>query len=229
MNHARTGRTVASHSEFAYERLKDEILSGRIAPRTRLVEQELASELGVSRTPIREALRRLISQGFVSRHQAGGLVVHELSSREVDDIYQIREMLDGLAARLAAQRSVDSDLVRLEAALGKLAELATNLDESDDRERVELMVSADLTFHEILHDASGNERLRRLSVELSDSVRLVSLGAFTSPERARAIVTEHESVLAALRDRDPDAAEQAARQHVRSARQYLSAQLLAIP
>lgn len=221
-------RPTLSQSELAYRDIKEAILTGRIAPRARLVETQLASELGVSRTPIREALRRLVSEGFVSRHHDGGLIVHEPSAREIDDIYQIREMLDGLAARLAAQRIVDSEMTRIELALQALKE-ATDASASDaGDEAVGHMVVANITFHEILHQASGNERLKRLSRDMSDSVRLISREAFATRERAQAIVAEHEAVVAALRERDPDAAERAAREHLRNARQYLNSRPIAL-
>jgi DNA-binding GntR family transcriptional regulator len=215
-----------SQSEFAYAELKEGILSGTISPGARLVEVQLANELGVSRTPVREALRRLMTEGFVSRHHTGGLVAHEPSAREIEEIYYIREVLDGLAAYLAAQRLTESELVRIELTAEAHRTAVARFVEHETTEAVAEMVAANIAFHDLLYEISGNERLMRMSREVRDSVRLFSREAFASAERDRDIVREHEAIIDALRKRDSDAAERAARAHLTNARTYLVRRLV---
>lgn len=211
-----------SQGEAAYEALKEAILSGKLAAGTRLVEAEVGKELGVSRTPVREALRRLTVEGFVSRQQNRGLVVHRPTAREIESVYQIREVLDGLAARLAARRAIDVELARLDLALDAVKEAAEAeaLDEAE-ASALRRMVSANIAVHDLLYRMSGSQRLIRMSREVRDSVRLFSRDAFASAERAVEIVGEHAAIVEAVRRRDPDAAEWAAREHLRNARRYL--------
>src|SRR5690349_8785340 len=97
-------RRPGNQSELAYQQLKSRIASGDMPPGTRLIEVQLAEELNVSRTPVREAVRRLLTENLVSRDSTGALIVHQPSPLEIDGVYMIRQELDGLAARLAARR-----------------------------------------------------------------------------------------------------------------------------
>ncbi|HEY3058083.1 MAG TPA: GntR family transcriptional regulator, partial [Chloroflexota bacterium] len=101
------------NSERVYRSLRDQILTGALAPLTRLVELQVAHQFAVSRTPVREALKRLIAEGMVVGDPQRGMVVRDVDPAEVEDIYIIREVLDGLAARLAAGRASDTDLIKL--------------------------------------------------------------------------------------------------------------------
>src|SRR5438552_8520439 len=101
-------------SERAYRELRNRIISGDLPPGTRLVEAQVASETGVSRTPVREALKRIAAEGLVSRDGLGGLIVYAASPDEVEQLYLVREVLDGLAARLAAHRVSPDEFAKLE-------------------------------------------------------------------------------------------------------------------
>lgn len=204
-----------NQSEAAYQRLREDIVSGRLAPGTRLVEAQLAKELRVSRTPVREALRRLIAEHLVSRDDSGGLSVHRPTQREIEDIYLIREVLDGLAARLASQRLSDSELAGISQTIERIGSA------SADGELGEAL-GANIAFHDILYEATGNERLIRMGRELRDFVRLLSREPFADLRRADEIVAEHRAILGALLERDADRAEEAARRHVRLAREHLT-------
>jgi DNA-binding GntR family transcriptional regulator len=132
--------------------------------------------------------------------------------REVDDTYLIREVLEGLSARLAAQRISDAELTRLAATVDTIKSAASE-------GRVDDVVAANVTFHDLLNEATGNERLVKLGQELRDSILLFSREAFASIDRAEHTAQEHAEILSALREHDADRAEQAARAHVRRARQ----------
>jgi DNA-binding GntR family transcriptional regulator len=214
---AATGQ-AGGQGEQAYREIKERILVGQLDPGTRLVEGEVGKSLGISRTPVREALRKLVSDGLISRDGGGGLVVHRPSAREIEGVHQIREVLDGLAARLAARRATDIEVARLELALQAVRE-AAELESGPDP--VAQMASANIVLFEILYQASGSERLVRMSVEVRDSVRLFSREAFGTRERAADVVGEQEAMVAAIQARAPATAEAAAREHIRNARRFL--------
>ena len=191
-----------------------------LAPNTRLVEVQVASELGVSRTPVREALKRLLAEGFVSRDPLGGLVVHAASPGDVDEAYPVREVLDGLAARLAAQRITPEDLIKLRLIHETMVEALQDSRRDD-------AVTTNIAFHDAIYEITGNRRLIALGRELREFVRRFSAEAYVgSPERALEVIKEHENILSAIERNEPDEAEEAARRHLRAARAHM-ARLLA--
>jgi DNA-binding GntR family transcriptional regulator len=214
----RQGRT-GNQSELTYRQLKDLIVSGQLEPGARLVEAQIAEDLGVSRTPVREALRRLIDEHLVSRDTTGGLTVHRATQREIEDIYTIREVLDGLAARLAARRISETHLLWMTETIEAMQQAAAGEDPAE-------VVAANLTFHDVLYSAAGNPRLHGMGQELRDFVRLLSREPLAAAGRAAEIAEEHEAILEALRDGDPDRAEEASRAHVRRARENLALAVL---
>jgi DNA-binding GntR family transcriptional regulator len=206
-------RSGLSSSERVYRDLRERIVDGSLAPGTRLVELQVAGELGVSRTPVREALKRLMAEAFVSRDEFGGLIVHTPSPGEVEEAYPLREVLDGLAARLAAYRLSPEEQVKLDV-IHKAFSGAVRKKRMDD------VVIANIAFHDAIYEASRNRRLVAMAQELSEFVRRFSTAAYASPERAREIVAEHGAILRALETQDPDAAEAAARHHMRQSHIY---------
>lgn len=222
---ARAARAGASFeapvpsSERVHQALKHRILAGMLEPGTRLVELQLATEFNVSRTPVREALKRLTAEGLIRVDPVRGIVVSDVDARELEEIFVIREVLDGLAARLAAGRVSSTDLTKLHLLMDMMRE-AVKTGQWDG------MVQANIKFHDVLHEAAGNERLRHLTRNLLDFVRRFSKEAFASQERAAEVLAEHEEIIGALEQRDPDLAEQVARRHVESARAYLAGRYL---
>jgi DNA-binding GntR family transcriptional regulator len=215
---AREGKNDAAglpNSERVYRGLRDQILTGVLVPLTRLVELQVAQQFAVSRTPVREALKRLIAEGLVVDDPLRGMVVRDVDPAEVEDIYIIREVLDGLAARLAATRATDSDLTRLHL----LMEL---MEESAVAQRWEAVVQINVKFHEVLYSAAGNERLALIGRSLQDSVRRYSPRALSDPERVAAVLREHAEIVRAVEGHDQRDAEASARRHLASARQNFS-------
>lgn len=206
-------------SERVYQGLKHRVLAGMIEPGMRLVELQLATEYNVSRTPVREALKRLTAEGLIRVDPIRGIVVSDVNARELEEIFVVREVLDGLAARLAAGRVSSTDLTKLHLLMDMMRE-------SVRAGQWEGMVQANIKFHDVLHQAAGNERLRHLTRNLLDFVRRFSTQAFASHERAAEVLAEHEEIIRALEARDPDLAEQVARRHVESARSFLAKRYL---
>lgn len=202
-------------SERVYRMLKTTIIDGSVAPDTRLVELSLATQFGVSRTPVREALKRLVDGNLVFVDPVRGLVVRAPAAAEVEELYTVREVLDGLAARLAAQRATPDDVTRL-----RLIVEAMRAGIADDRR--ETIVNGNIAFHDVIYGIAGNQTLSRLGTELRNFVRRFSTEAFASPSRVDDVLREHEEVVAAIQQGDADAAERASRAHLRAARAYVA-------
>ena len=222
MARTRTRGTVSSvrgdglpSSERVYRRMKEMIISGELPPHTRLVELQFAAEFGVSRTPVREALKRLMADKLVHADPVRGLVVHEPEPNEIQDVYLVRELLEGLATRLAAQRIRPEELQRLRHILDSMHEGLNN-------GQTEIVVNANMAFHDVIYRAAGNETLQRLVRDLSDFVRRFSTEAFSSGPRVNNVFDEHEAILKALEEHDPEAAEAASTRHLRAASEYMT-------
>jgi DNA-binding GntR family transcriptional regulator len=197
-----------------YRSLKEQIVSGTLAPDTRLIELAIAADFGVSRTPVREALKRLAAENLVLADPARGMVVHAPDAREIEDVFVVREALDALAARLAARRITPSELGRLRVILESMSDAIV----AGKREAV---VVANMRFHDVIYGAAGNGMLERLGRDLREFVRRFTTLPFASPERVNDVLTEHRAIVAALEAHDPEAAEAASREHLSAARDYV--------
>lgn len=192
--------------EEVYLHLRAAILGGDYLPGERLSEALLGARMGVSRTPIREALMRLTQDGLIDAEANKGVRVRRLEWREVRETYVVREELDGLAAALAATAHTDADAALLRAALEKLER-----NPSDDPRQTPL----DLAFHRCIAAASHNAVLLALCGDLEVRVALIkhlSPQANTHPQTAE----QHRAILDAVLSRDSAAARAAARLHVRT-------------
>lgn len=205
-------------SERVYLAVRELIIDGDLPPGAWLVETDLAEQFEVSRTPVREALRRLIDEQMVAHDPYRGTVVRSVDVREAAEIGEIHEVHDGLAARLATARASDADLSRFD----ELLELMRQSLASGDWN---LTVETNLAFHELIYELAGNSRLRVMAQGLQDSLRRFSAGAFADPERAAQIVAEHELCVRTMKSREPEAAERAAREHGRACMSWTGAWL----
>jgi len=201
-------------SELVYRELKERIISGELAPDTRLIELSIAAEFGVSRTPVREALKRLAAENLVLADPTRGIVVHAPDPAEIEDVFVLREALDGLAARLAAHRITPSELSRLRLIVDSMREAVEN----DRREQI---IVANMRFHDVIYTAAGNQMLARVARDLRDFVRRFSTLPFASPDRVHHVLDEHRAILEALEAHDPEAAERASHGHLVAAREYV--------
>jgi DNA-binding GntR family transcriptional regulator len=195
-----------------YEHLKLEILNGSLEAGARLAEIPLSERLGVSRTPVREAMQRLVQDGLVLLEAGKGAKVRGISSHEIEEIYAVREVLDGLAARLAAQKRKTTDLKAMKAALHDLENAAAN--------DFNAQVAADLEFHRAVAEASGNSTLEQTLSSLAQQVARVKLLTREYNQNA-ATKAAHNSIFAAIEAKDPETAEKSARDHVRDFRALL--------
>lgn len=196
----------------AYRRLLDDIRNGTLPPGARLRETELADRLGISRTPVREAIRQLEADGLVVHLPRQGATIRTLDHAEVVELYEMRAVLEGTAARLAARAASDIELAELAALNAELAEAPAGPQAREVNRQ----------FHRALIDAARNRFLLKAMSALQKTLLILGPTTLAEPARAVAAVSEHAAVLAALRERDGVAAEAAMRGHVEAA---LSARL----
>ncbi len=200
----------------AFQRLLDEIRQGSLPPGTRLREADLARRLGISRTPVREAIRLLEADGLVVHVPRVGAAVRSLGYAEVMELYEMRAVLEGTAARFAARAASEIEIAEMEALNAEMAEAG------DDWER---HYSLNRKFHLTILDAAKNRFLIKSMAALSRTLVILGRSTLTEAQRARTAIEEHARVLNAIRKRDADAAERAMRAHVEAAHRVRMLQL----
>jgi DNA-binding GntR family transcriptional regulator len=192
-----------------YERLRDEIASGQLKPGEQLVEARLAAELGVSKTPVREALIRLQRDGLVEIEPYRGARVLQPSPGDVREILELRRLLEcHIARELAAQRP--AEVLR---ALGDSIARGREALEAGDEARVADSLTE---FSDVMTEACGNRRLANVLDELRSVLLLIGTSALRAPGREARSLEQHEQILAALDDGDPAAAAAATEAHILS-------------
>lgn len=197
--------------ELLFEHIRHLILSGQFETGQKLVEEELAEQFGVSRTPVREAIRKLEIEGLVQYQPRRGVIVTGFSTEDVDEIYAAREVLEGLAARLAAERGTDTEI----AELGRRLEQMNRASSAGDFQR---SARIHTRFDDLLYRMGRNHRLFGMLSQFSEYIEHCKLVSLERPGRADEIRAEHGAMFNAIAARDPEAAERVARLHVTNAR-----------
>lgn len=200
--------------ELVLEAIREAIKNGSLQPRERLMEIQLADELGVSRTPVREALRKLELEGFIVMVPRKGAYVSDLTMKDVADVFEIRAALEGLAAALAAERITEEELENMERLLVEKGE-AINLDD------IGKLVAVDTKFHEVMYQASRNERLSAIISNLREQIQRFRLTSLSIPGRKEDSLREHRNLLEAIQARDIQLARQLAQEHIENAENVL--------
>ena len=191
------------------EELRRLVISGELAPGTRIVEDRLATRLGVSRNPVREALQTLAGEGFVELLPRRGAVVARITPEQAEDLFDVRGALEPLAARLAARHADGQGVERLRDVLDR-ARQAT------DAQELDLLAAYNTEFHSLVVELSGNDYLGLLLAPMVHRVQWVF--RTSAATRAPHSWTEHEELLRAIASGDEDYAEAVARAHVVAAR-----------
>ena len=199
----------APRGQVVLDQIREAIGEGRLRPGDRLREAEIAAWLGVSRTPVREALKRLQADGLVQSTPWAGMTVTSLDRGQVIELYVMRVELEGLAARLAAEYASDVEIAALRDHLDK-AEAA--LDDAAESARL------NRGFHAAIYAASHNRYLVQTLAGLSTTLALLPDTTYAVPERPAAALAEHRAIVAAIWANDGAEAEAAARHHMRGAR-----------
>ncbi|MGM7646114.1 GntR family transcriptional regulator [Nocardia sp. JW2] len=204
------GPVKKSLRDQAYEELRDRIIDLRLSPGQRLVERDLATELDISRIPLREALHLLEREGLVVIVPRQGAIVAPFTVADVRDLFDVRESLEVLAARLAAERAESADLTALRAQL-------TAARRATERGEQAAIAAANAGFHAIIVEISGNPLLQSLLRPLESRVRW--LFHLTKERDPGTQCDEHEALYAAIAAGDPQAAADIAYRHVASGRE----------
>jgi len=202
--------------DIVFETLREAIIAGQLRPGERLMEVQIAEELGVSRTPVREAIRKLELEGFVIMVPRKGAYVSDMSIKDVTDVFEIRRALEGLAAELAAERMTEDELEELERLLVRTAETTARLD-------VLSTVDMDTGFHQVIYEASRNEKLSNMLYHLREQIQRFRTQSLSRPGRLRRVLVEHQGIVDALKQRDTDLARQLAEGHIDNAEDALLA------
>ena len=202
------GRDKYSLRGRVFQSIREDILSGRYEQNTELKEAAIGAELGVSRTPVREALRQLELEGLVTIIPNRGAYVNMITAKDVQDIYVIRSMLEGLCARWATQSITAEQLDSMEETLC-LSEYHTS------KKNYEKLYELDSLFHEQLYEAGGSRILNHILSDFHDYVKMVRKATISTSSRSVTSTEEHRASFEAIKEKDPDKAEALAKEHVK--------------
>lgn len=193
--------------DVVFNTLRQAILKGELEPGERLMEIQLAERLGVSRTPIREAIRKLELEGLVLMIPRKGAEVAHISETSLREVLEVRRSLEELAIELACQRITEEELLELEAAEATFADAirkgdAMNIAETDER------------YHDVIYQATGNSRLVQILNNLREQMYRYRLEYIKDADKRQILIVEHEHILRALKSHNIPEAKNAVREHI---------------
>ncbi|MCB5204588.1 GntR family transcriptional regulator [Neorhizobium sp. T786] len=197
-----------TRGQSTYQAILAAIRDGIYRPGDPLREEEVAARLGVSRTPVREALGRLQEKGLLEAAPGRGVAVSILSMQQLFELYAIREELEGIVARFAARHATDAEIANLERINEKFAAAS---------EDPQLAAQWNRQFHARLYDAARNRYLRQAVEDLQETIALLPDTTFVQDGRTGTATDEHVAIIEAIRRHDPEVAEKAAINHIKAA------------
>lgn len=192
-----------------FQSIRDDILKGKYEENEELRESTLGKELGVSRTPVREALRQLELEGLVKIIPNKGAYVTGITGKDVSDIYVIRSLLEGLCARWATEHITEEQIDKLEEII-LLSEYHVN----KKKELASQVTKLDSEFHEVLYEASNSRILEHVLSDFHNYVQSARKMSVTKQDRAEKSIAEHKEILQAIKEKDADRAEKLANEHI---------------
>ena len=193
--------------DVVFNTLRQAILKGELAPGERLMEIQLAEKLGVSRTPIREAIRKLELEGLVLMIPRKGAEVAKISEKSLKDVLEVRRSLEELAIELACQRMTDTDLQELERKQKKFCEAISRGSAMD-------IAESDESYHDVIYNCTRNTRLVQILNNLREQMYRFRLEYIKDEDKRQILRLEHEKILKALRNRHVEEARAAVREHI---------------
>jgi len=209
----KSGNNTVPVREKTYEFLKEKVLSGRFQPGERLTEEHLAGELGVSRTPVREALHKLELEGLVRPLGKRGFCVPQDSREEIEEIFEIRTIMEGYALRCVCRQVGEETIRRLDAIVAKS-------EKAFQSSRINAVFRYNTEFHDTLHELIADKpRLLGLIVDLRQYVLRYRKDTLQHVNGARRSIDGHRKIMMALRLADPDLCERIMREHIREAKE----------
>lgn len=193
--------------EIVYEELKLLIVKGKIQPGMRLMEEELAEDMGVSRTPIREAIRKLEKEGLITIEPRRGAYVSQLSSQDMVEILEVRQNVEGFAAELAAKRITEEEKTRL-------IEIAKEYEIAVKENDMPAMIKADTAFHHIIVEATRNKILIQMVEQLQELVLRFRYLYYDNFKRSDKMTEEHKMIYEAIMEGKSEVAKESADDHI---------------
>ncbi len=194
--------------DIVFQTLRKAILTGELEPGERLMETQLGEKLGVSRTPIREAIRKLELEGLVVMVPRKGAQVAPFTQKDIQDVLEVRAALEALACKLACSRMDDRSFLRLQL-------IITEYDYAVKEQDIEVMVQKDVEFHETIFNATNNEKLSQFFNNMREQVDRYRIAYIKSTVENNNVSKEHTEILEALRNRDEDYAARLASEHIK--------------
>jgi len=218
-------RVVRQTEEFlplrdeVFNILREKILKGTLKPGERLMEIHLAEELGVSRTPIREAIRMLELEGLVKMVPRKGAQVARISKGDLQDVLEVRKALDALAIELACERITREEIFKLKDAEKKFEE---SLESGDTTQ----MAEADVEFHDVIHTASKNKRLKTMISNLAERIYRYRFEYIKQQsDGGKTLIEEHKAIIKCIEDRDTERAIKSVQIHIDNQEKSIADQL----
>ena len=210
---------MSKAAEHAYNTIRENILSGEYAPNSRLKEAGLVERIGYSRTPVREALRRLAAEDFVLLNRNQGAQVKAWTMDDIDDLYQLRALLEGYAAARAAEHISLIQLDKMQLSINEMDEVLSC--DATNEKKVEDFLVLNQAVHTIVWQAAGSERLETMLGRLIEQALVIRTARQYSIERIARSHHHHEELLTALKAHDVLWAESIMRSHIHAARDAL--------
>ena len=201
-----------------FQRLREDILSGVYQENDELREVSIGEELGVSRTPVREALRQLELEGLVTIVPNKGAYVKGITKKDVHDIYKIRSLLEGLCAKWATEHITDQQIEELE----EIVLLSEFHLKKQGQGKAKQVSDLDGKFHKVLYEASNSRILEHVLSDFHKYVKMARTMSVGEKERAEKSIDEHRAILEAIRKKDANLAEQLANQHIMNVMENLN-------
>ena len=209
----RSKKNGISAREKTYEYLKSNILSGHFVPGERLAEEHLATELGVSRTPVREALHKLEQEGLIEPLESRGFRVPQDSPEEIEDLFDIRTVLEGYTLKIICERITDEQMAMLE-------EIIEKADDALRRKRIDEVFQWNTQFHDTLHSlVADKRRFHSLIVNMRKYVLRYRKDTLRNLGAAKRAGAGHRQILLALKLKEPELCERVMRTHIRQSKE----------
>lgn len=199
---------------LVFHKIREDILEGKYEVGEPLTEVAISQTLGVSRTPVREALKQLELEGLVASIPNKGTVVSGISKQDIIDIYEIRSLIEGLAARWAALKITDEQLKQLEEII-ELTEFYT------EKNNMEHLHELDSSFHEVIYEASNSKPLKHILSDFHHYAQKVRMQSIATPGRAQKSTEEHKAILEAIKNKNPEEAERLTNLHVKNVKENM--------
>lgn len=195
--------------EVIFNSLREAIIVGELKPGERLMEVQLAEKMGVSRTPVREAIRKLELEGLVTMIPRKGAHVADLSVKDIMDVLEVRASLDGLATALSAERITDEEIKELKNVHNQFISYA-------EKDNLQGSIKKDVEFHDVIYRSSRNEKLIQITNNLREQVQRFRVIYLKEHSIYREIIKEHMEIYDAIIKKDVESAHKLAQRHIKN-------------